>query len=366
MQSISDELNILVIEDNSGDLFLLKEMLTSSGLSIGQIFTSDRSASALAIINKNNISLLLLDLSLPDSFGIDTFLRIKAVAQKIPVIILTGLIDSAVALEALNQGAQDYLVKGEFNTETLVKSIRYSIERKNAEEKLLASEEKYKQMFYKNPFATWIYDLDTLRILEINDAAVKQYGYEREEFLNLTINDIRPREEMDGLMQSVTCDDIPEQLKGKIWQHQKKNGEIIRVEVTFYRIDYLGKIAMQVQVNDVTERFRLAKELAEQQKRKQRQITEAVLGAQENERRLLGEELHDNINQILATSKLFLATSILESNLGFVAKGEEYVSMAMEEIRKLSKALVVPQFIKSGMKESIKDLVDTMMIAKPL
>ncbi|MES1198087.1 MAG: response regulator [Chitinophagaceae bacterium] len=364
MQNVSSHLNILVIEDNPTDIFLLEEMIRSSGIKIKNLFSADRISAACDILNENEINLVLLDLSLPDSFGIETFLKIKNAAKKIPVIILTGLSDSAIALEALNEGAQDYLVKGEFKSDMLLRSIQYSIERKHAEEKVTASEEKYRQMFYKNPFPAWIYDLESLKILEVNDAAIKAYGYERNDFLQLTIKDIRPAEDIHKVMESLANRGVPEKLKGQIWRHKKKNGEVILVEITFYKIDYLGKIAMQAQINDVTEKFRLEQELAEQQKIKQKLITEAVLSGQEKERKAIAEELHDNINQILATSKLFLNTAINDSKMELIGKSQEYISLAMEEIRKLSRALITPAFIKSGFKQSVYELIQNTMEAK--
>src|SRR5712671_4977253 len=122
MKTPSDQLAILIVEDNPSDLFLIEEMLQSSKLSIKKIYSSDCISAACALLKEQDISLMMLDLSLPDSFGIESFLKIKEVAQKIPVIILTGLADSEVALETLKQGAQDYLVKGEFNSTHLVKS----------------------------------------------------------------------------------------------------------------------------------------------------------------------------------------------------------------------------------------------------
>src|ERR1700733_10031066 len=144
--------NILVVEDNPSDLYLIEQMLQASGLPINRVYSAGRIADAIELLKQNEVSLVLLDLSLPDSLGLDSFLGIRQYAQKIPVIILTGQIASEVALQALKQNAQDYLVKGEFNASLLKKSIEYSIERKKAEEIILASEEKYKQMFYKNPF----------------------------------------------------------------------------------------------------------------------------------------------------------------------------------------------------------------------
>jgi len=366
MQNVSDHLSILVIEDNPTDLYLLEEMLRSSKAGVKKIYTADRTSIGCDLLKKHEISLVLLDLSLPDSFGIQSFLKIKEITQKIPVIILTGLTDSEVAFEAIKQGAQDYLVKGEFKTDILIKSIQYSIERKNAEEKIIASEEKYRQMFYKNPFPTWIYDMETFKILEVNDAAIEKYGYSRSEFLNITLKDIRPEEDVTEMIDSVSHRSEPQQLKGKLWKHKRKDGDIMLVEVTFYPIEYMGRKAMQAQINDVTEKIKLEKKLEQQQKIKQKQITQAVLQAQEKERKGIGEELHDNINQILATARLFLGSAIMHLGDDYITKSQHYISMAMEEIRKLSKALISPAFIKDGLKPSIEELIAVTMSAKKI
>jgi two-component system, NarL family, sensor histidine kinase UhpB len=364
MKTLSDQLTILVVEDNPADLFLIEEMLRTSSIRIKNIYSSDRVAGACDVLKEHDISLVILDLSLPDSFGIDSFLKIKEVTQNIPVIILTGLADAEVALETLKQGAQDYLVKGEFNVNSLVKSAEYSIERKKAEETILASEEKYRQMFYKNPFAAFIYDSNSLQVLEVNDAAIHKYGYEREEFLTLTIADIRPDEDIAAMRQSVVSRDEEEKWQGKVWRHKKKNGDIMLMEVTFYEIDYFGKIAVQAQMNDVTEKIALEEELSLQKQ----QMVEAVLNAQETERKGIGEELHDNINQILAVSRLYLdaALSATDKKMEMINLGITNITLAIEEIRKLSKALITPGFIKSGLKQSVEDLIDDILIAKEI
>src|SRR5215213_2724826 len=294
MQTASENFNVLIVEDNPSDQFLLQHMLSSSRLNIKKIHIMDRVTGAVELLKEHHIGLVLLDLSLPDSFGIDTYLKIRDVAQKIPVIILTGESDSEIALEALKQNAQDYLVKGEFNSNLLIKSIEYSIERKKAEERILSSEEKYRQIFYKNPFPMWINDLGTHQILEVNDAAIEKYGYERKEFLNLILTDIEQTNTNDT---NVIVKSKPQE---KLWKHKTKNGEIIIAEITCYHINYFGRMAMQMQVNDVTERIRMENEIT----LKKQQIIEAVLNAQEKERELIGEELHDNINQILTAIKL--------------------------------------------------------------
>ncbi|MEO6232310.1 MAG: response regulator [Ferruginibacter sp.] len=366
MQSLpSDQLNVLVIEDNPADLFLIEQMLRLSNRNIERIYTADRISAGIELLNQFDMSIVLLDLSLPDSFGFDSFLKIKSNTKKIPVIILTGLSDKEMALEAIKEGAKDYLVKGEFETDILVKSIQYSIERKNAEEKILASEEKYRQMFYKNPFPTWIYDIDSFKILEVNDAAIQKYGYERTEFLNLVVQDIYLEDNKSQLAEST---EENERSPVEIWKHKKSNGNIILVEATWYEIDYFGVAAMQVQINDVTEKMKLQEELNHQQKLKQQQITDAVLSAQENERKNIGEELHDNINQILATSRMFINIALrgVVPDYDLVSRSNDYIMLAMEEIRKLSKALITPAFADGGLKQSIDTLVRNILVGKSI
>lgn len=346
MRSLSESLNILVVEDNTSDQFLLEQMLLSSKLKINRIFCASRITEAKKILGSTEIHFVLLDLSLPDSFGIESLKTINHLIQRIPVIVLTGLADYDVALEALKENAQDYLVKGEINTNLLIKSIEYSIERKKAEEKILASEEKYRQMFYQNPFPMWINDEHNLQILEVNDAAIQKYGYEREEFLELTLNDIQI---------SNPPGETTEVTQQKIWEHRKKNGETMIVEFTYYPINYFGRTAMQAQVNDITENIRLEEELILQKQR----LVEAVLNAQENERKTIGAELHDNINQILTAVKLNLGLAIeYNDNKPLIQKCEKNIETVMEEIRKLSKQLILPGNLKElGLVQSIEDMM---------
>ncbi|MET0637878.1 MAG: response regulator [Chitinophagaceae bacterium] len=356
MKSEKNYLNILVVEDNPADLFLIEGMLRSSTIRINTIHEVNRISGACSLLETQSIGLILLDLSLPDSFGIDTFLTIKSLVKHIPVIILTGVAESAIALEALQQGAQDYLVKGEFNTDLLERAIKYSIERKSAEEKIHASEENYRQIFYKNPLPSWIYDLDNWKILEVNDAAIQKYGYNREEFLALTTEDICLPEDIPLLRLSSASPDHVRPPQETLWKHKKKNGETMLIEATFYPISYYGKMAMQAQFNDVTEKKRLEQELMEQDMQRQQLIAEAVLGAQEEERKVLGAELHDNINQILATAQLYI-TAGLENPVslgGLFSKGQDCIVLAIEEIRKLSKKLTTPVFIATGLKQAIE------------
>src|SRR5581483_3292291 len=165
MSGINTQLTFLVVEDNPGDIFLLKEFLHATDLDIGKIYEVDRLGEAKRILKEQRIDLVFLDLSLPDSFGLDSYMSLSAEAGHLPVILLTGLSDTSVALQALSMGAQDYLIKGDFDEKLLSRAIRYSLERKRNLQRLRESEVRYRELFNNNPMPMWVFDAQTMHFL---------------------------------------------------------------------------------------------------------------------------------------------------------------------------------------------------------
>jgi len=126
---------VLLIEDNPGDVRLIREILAEAKGSPFKLECADRLATGLACLARGGIDVVLLDLGLPDSQGLSTLVKVQAKALTVPVVVLTCLDDEALAVEAVQEGAQDYLVKGQVESNLLARSIRYAIERKRAEEK---------------------------------------------------------------------------------------------------------------------------------------------------------------------------------------------------------------------------------------
>ena len=131
MESTHQKLNLLLIEDNIGDVRLIQEMLREIPefrlINIGSL------ASAFEYLNKNKTDIVLLDLGLPDSQGLDTVIKVVSKMPLLAIIVLTGLKDDEMALKSLKVGAQDYLVKGKIDPDLLRRSIHYSMERKHSE-----------------------------------------------------------------------------------------------------------------------------------------------------------------------------------------------------------------------------------------
>jgi Flp pilus assembly CpaE family ATPase len=126
-------MKVLLIEDNPGDARLIREMLAEERRVSFDLERADRLSIGLGHLAKGEIDVVLLDLSLPDSQGLNTFVRVHAQAPEVPIIALTGLDDEELAVEAVRQGAQDYLVKGQVDSSLLVRSMRYAIERHRAQ-----------------------------------------------------------------------------------------------------------------------------------------------------------------------------------------------------------------------------------------
>lgn len=127
---------VLLIEDDPDDVFLLKGMIDEAqeeGAAF-EIETADRLSAGLERLAQGGIDIILLDLGLPDSMGIETLRTARSHAPGITIVVLTGHVDSHVGLEALQEGAQDYQVKGLVNGPLLVRSMRYSLERKRLEQ----------------------------------------------------------------------------------------------------------------------------------------------------------------------------------------------------------------------------------------
>src|ERR1017187_6452689 len=132
MSQAQEPIRILLVEDNAGDALLLEGLLeaTYPGAYRTTHVSSLAEASALA---QDPFDAVLLDLSLPDSQGMGTIERINEMLPQLPIVVLTGLTDGQVALDAVRGGAQDYLVKGEIDPPTMVRAVQYAIDRKRVQ-----------------------------------------------------------------------------------------------------------------------------------------------------------------------------------------------------------------------------------------
>lgn len=590
---------ILIVEDNPGDQLLLTELLKLSQLSIQEMVYAGRLAEALPLIGQIDPDIILLDLSLPDSSGLETFLAVRAMNHRSPVIILSGLADMALAMHAIQEGAQDYLVKDDFDERLLAKTIRYSIERKHnleklrltnerydhviratndmiwdwdlsrqeidrneeqfvkllklpadqrtgsgefwmsrlhpedrpvleavlrqifqdrqqsvfeteyrilrgdnvyihvydrgqiirdenghprrmigatrdisekkkadeelrrlsmiaketvnavivtdasgkiewvneafttitgygreevvgrrpgdflqgpgtdpetieymrgciaaqqpfscevlnysrqgrpywiriqvqpmldaanklvnyfaietditqrklAEAALRKSEDQYRNLFDNNPASIIIWDLENFTIMEVNETAIQTYGYSRTDFLAMKTLALRSPEDIPRIQAFTKQALATEGFKATgVWRHLDKAGNAMFMQISSHRITFNDRPAMLSISINITEKLALERRLEEEREERARELTQAVITAQENEREEIGRELHDNINQLLASSRLYLglAKSDWEHNKAYADESDRLILNAIEEIRGLSHALIPP------------------------
>jgi PAS domain S-box-containing protein len=155
-------------------------------------------------------------------------------------------------------------------------------ERKRTEEALRRSQETSQNLFENNPHPMWVYDTDTLAFLMVNDAAVKQYGYSREEFRGMTIKDIRPKEVVPALLDNL-AQNRSLLHKSKGWQHCKKDGTSIDVEITSHALQFENRPARLVLANDITERKK-AEEYIRYQASLLENVSDAIIASDMNTR----------------------------------------------------------------------------------
>lgn len=141
----SDIIRVLLVDDNPDDVRLIKAMLIDTKGVTFDFMSAGRFSQGLVCLAEGGIDVLLLDLVLPDSHGLDTFVRVHAQAPGVPIIVLTGTDDEELAASAMRDGAQDYLIKGQLNTNLLSRAIRYAIEGTRAEKALQRSQRQLQQ-----------------------------------------------------------------------------------------------------------------------------------------------------------------------------------------------------------------------------
>ncbi|HLZ35045.1 MAG TPA: PAS domain S-box protein [Nitrospira sp.] len=189
-------MRILLVEDNPGDIRLLQEYLLRDCSTPGgfQIVHADRLEKGLAHAAEGGFEAVLLDLSLPDSHGTETLVRMHAAAKGIPIVILTSIEDEALGMQLIQAGAQDYLVKGQVTGHLLMRSLRYAAERQRAEQALGESEARLRAILDNSPNLVFLKDTQG-RYLDVNRQFEHTFHTSREAIAGKTDEEVFPREQ---------------------------------------------------------------------------------------------------------------------------------------------------------------------------
>jgi len=204
--------------------------------------------------------------------------------------------------------------------------IALAIERRRAEEALRKSESTFRLLFEHNPLPTWVFDCETLRFLQVNEAAVKQYGFTAQEFADMTMLDIRPPEDRAGFKQQMETWPDSGQYQAH-WKHMRKDGRAVSVEIISHQLEYAGRSVRLMVAQDVSERQSLEEQLRQAQK------MEAV-------GRLAGGVAHDFNNLLMVikghTELLLNAAAPWEQ----IARKIEHIDRAADRATALTRQLL--------------------------
>jgi PAS domain S-box-containing protein/putative nucleotidyltransferase with HDIG domain len=192
-------IQVLLVEDNPTDVILLREALSDDPLISFQLTQVERLKEGVERLQTQPFGLVLLDLGLPDSQGLDTFLQIYQVAGDAPVVVLSGLMDEQIAIQAVQSGAQDYLVKGQPGWSALSRAARYAIKRQQVQLALRAGEQRFRSLIEHSADAIALMDAGGMITYE-SPASARILGYAPEELLgNQLIQYTHPDENDDNL-----------------------------------------------------------------------------------------------------------------------------------------------------------------------
>lgn len=359
-------MEFLVIEDNLNDYFLLEAYLLKNGCTKESLYHAD-SLGAIPSDTGGDLAVIFLDLYLPDSTGLETFKEVMRLFPHIPIIVLSGVSDTEVALRAIQCGAQDYLIKGEFNEKTLFKSLSYSRERKRIQETLRASNERYEFLARVSGEAIWELNRWEGKIYCWNSGYETLFGYHnaanmhwRWWYRKLHAAD---RADLAGRLREVyRASKTSVSFECRL---RSAGGSFHYVLMKIYIVYEQRRMVRIIgSVQDIDEMKVMQRHLTLRQLHHQREIIKNTIEVQERERRKLGRELHDNINQTLASCRMCIDSAVkhkeqAEEILPIVYKN---LGMALEEIRMLSRDLVAPSLGETGFKEAVENLVFPMTI----
>jgi diguanylate cyclase (GGDEF)-like protein/PAS domain S-box-containing protein len=248
---MTDTVHILIIEDNLGDARLIQEMLREAPDFNWRIVHADRLESGLNLLTSASFDVCLLDLNLPDSKGEETLSQIGHFFD-LPILVLTGLDNPQLGLEALRHGFQDYLVKGALDPASLSRAIRYALERSRLEK-------RFNKIFTHSNDAIILFDLEQDVVVEANPKAALLLGYSREGLCGISMTSlIRQGETWQSYV-----DGVSKFGKGRdetfIWQHRA--GSDLHVDVSAFTIREQKQSLVVVIARDMTERKQLLSDL---------------------------------------------------------------------------------------------------------
>jgi two-component system, cell cycle sensor histidine kinase and response regulator CckA len=260
-----EAMRILLVEDNKADVRIISEMLRSTG-ALFHITSATRLAAAFECLSREEFDIVLLDLGLPDSAGFETFSSLHDAAPKLPIVVLTGLDDEALAVRAVRDGAQDFLTKMDLNKTALDRAIRYAIERKHVQEALRESEERYRLAIESAIDGVGI--IKETSFTYASHELARMFGYDAPgDLVGKPLATIVHPEHQALVMGYCLEKQKGLTAPGKYeFKGLRKDDQLIFVEASETAVRYHGEINCLAYFRDVTERKKMERQLLRMQK----------------------------------------------------------------------------------------------------
>jgi PAS domain S-box-containing protein len=257
--SMFTSLRVLVIEQAIADAELNLSELQRAGFKcrphiVGTLEElSDR-------LRRFHYDIVLAEYRLAGWTGMDAFSEVRKSGSDVPFILITGTLGEETAVECIKQGVTDYVLKGHLARLPVVvsralkeKTLRDA--RAFMVDALRQSEANSLFLFANNPLPMWVFDSKSLQFLQVNDSAVDHYGYTHIEFLQMSITDLHPTEEVPRLLRTLQERTAGDKTGGQ-WHHRLKNNSMIDVDIFLHSKEYAGQSTVLVVAQDITERKR--------------------------------------------------------------------------------------------------------------
>lgn len=372
-------LKVLLVEDSESDAALLQEEINLSSIEDLNIGVAPSMGQALIYLENSYIDAALLDLNLPDSSGLETVREILSVHPDVPIIVLTGVDDERIGVDAVRMGAQDYLVKGKTDGGLISRAIHYAIERKRMEVELrkardeleIRVEERTRTIRQQSRFleAYFQYSLTTVMFLDskfnflrVNDEFARACRKRATDFPGHNYFEFFPDDENRQIFENAVRTKslfVAEARPFTFPDHQEWGTTYFDWTLVPISTEN-GEVGLLIlSLKDVTERVQAEKKVLAYQDQL-RELTAEMMMVEERERRKIATGLHDSVGQILAFLKIELGdlqrSALPDESLSVVHHLREQVQQAIKQTRTLTFETSPPELYTLGLGSALEEL----------